>query len=61
MAKDPEWVFEKAIELTAATMAGRAGQGQGAEYVAEVFRAAHEALKEASEGLPGKPRPGFGG
>jgi hypothetical protein len=59
MAKDPEWVFEKAIELTAATMAGRAGQGQPAEYIADVFRAAHGALKEASEGLTDRRKPGF--
>jgi hypothetical protein len=59
MAKDPEWVFEKAIELTAATMAGRAGQGQPAEYVAQVLKAAHAALKEAAEGLTDKQRPGF--
>jgi hypothetical protein len=59
MAKDPDWVLEKAIDLTTATMAGRAGQGQPAEYVGEVLRAAHAALKEASEDMPDKPRPGF--
>jgi hypothetical protein len=60
MAKDPEWVFEKAIELTAAAMAGRAGEGQPADHIAAVFKAAHGALTEASEGLSEKPRPGFG-
>ena len=59
MARDPDWVLEKAIELTAATMAGRAGQGQPAEYIADVFKAAHGALKEAAEGLSDKRRPGF--
>ena len=59
MAKDADWVFEKAIELTAATMAGRAGAGQPAEYIGDVFRAAHAALKDAAEGLSDKQRPGF--
>jgi hypothetical protein len=40
-------------------MAGRAGQGQPAEYIADVFRAAHGALKEASEGLTDRRKPGF--
>ena len=61
MAKDPEWVFEKAIDLTAATMAGRAGQGQGADFASAVFKEVYATLKEASEGLPDKTRPGFGG
>lgn len=61
MAKDPEWVFEKAIELTAATMAGRAGQGQGPEFASAVFKEVYGTLREASEGLPEKSRPGFSG
>ncbi len=61
MAKDSEWVFEKAIELTAATMAGRAGQGQGPEFVSAVFKEVYGMLTEVSEGLTEKSRPGFGG
>jgi hypothetical protein len=59
MAKDPDWVLEKAIELTGAAMAGRAGEGQPADHIAAVFKAAHAALKEASEQLADRPRPGF--
>ncbi|MCA1727109.1 MAG: hypothetical protein LC722_05495 [Actinobacteria bacterium] len=60
MAKDPEWVFEKAIELTAASMAGRSGAGQPPEFVSSVFKEIYATLKEASAELPGKSKPGFG-
>jgi hypothetical protein len=60
MPKDPDWIFEKAIELTAATMGGRAGQGQGPEFASQVFREIWGTLKDASTELPEKTRPGFG-
>jgi hypothetical protein len=59
MPKDAEWVFEKAIDLTAATMGGRAGQGQGPEFASQVFRELWSTLKDASQELGDKARPGF--
>lgn len=59
MTKDPEWIFEKAIDLTAATMGGRAGQDKGPEFAAQVFEEVYSALKKAAGDLPGKQRPGF--
>ena len=59
MPKEPEWVFEKALDLTAAAMGGRAGQGQAPEFVAQVFREIWSTLKEAAEELPDRTKPGF--
>ena len=59
MAKDPEWIFEKSIDLTAAAMAGRAGEGQGPEFTAQVFKEVWATLKDAAAELPDRNRPGF--
>ena len=59
MPKEPEWVFEKAIDLTAATMGGRAGQGQSPEFASQVFKEIWSTLKEAAEELPERSKPGF--
>jgi hypothetical protein len=62
MAKEMDWqLFEKAIDLTAAALRGTMGgeNSQPPEYAADVFKAIWEALKEAAEQLPEKPRAGI--
>ena len=61
MAREIDWqLLEKAIDLTAAALQGNMGGGLPApEFAAEVFKAVWEALKEAAEQLPEKPRAGI--
>lgn len=59
MAKDIDWIFEKSIDLTAATMGGRAGAGQGPEFASQVFKEIYATLKDTSQELPEKTKPGF--
>ena len=61
MAREIDWqLLEKAIDLTAAALRGNMGGGLPApEFAAEVFKAVWEALKEAAEQLPEKPRAGI--
>lgn len=62
MAREIDWqLFEKATDITAAALRGALGgeNSQPPTYAGEVFRAVWEALKEAAEDLPEKPRAGF--
>lgn len=54
-------LFEKAIEVTATALRGAMG-GQGSQppgYAADLFREVWKALKEASEDMPERAKPGF--
>jgi hypothetical protein len=57
MSRESDWaVFEKAVELTASAVRGALG-GQGsqpASFVADVFREAYAALKQATDEMPDK-------
>jgi hypothetical protein len=57
MSRETEWaVFEKACEITASAVRGamNGSDGQQAEFVAEVFRSVHGALKQAADEMPNK-------
>jgi hypothetical protein len=62
VAREIDWaLFEKAVELTASAVRGTVG-GAGSQppsFVADVFKEVWAALKEASEDLAEKGRPGF--
>ena len=62
MAREIDWqLFEKAADITASALRGAMGGGesQPADYAGKVFKAVWDALKEAAEDLPEKPRAGF--
>lgn len=62
MANEIDWqLFEKAIDLTASALRGAMGgeKSQPPQYAGEVFKAVWSALKEASQDLPQRGRPGF--
>ncbi|HYU57323.1 MAG TPA: hypothetical protein VEO00_04650 [Actinomycetota bacterium] len=59
MPKDLDWIFEKSLDLTAATMGGRAGAGRAPEFAAQVFKEIYATLKDAAQELPAKSKPGF--
>jgi hypothetical protein len=62
MGKEFDWqLFEKAIDLTGSALRGAMGgeNSQPPQYAGEVFKAVWTALKEASQDLPEKGRPGF--
>jgi hypothetical protein len=57
MSRESDWaVFEKACEITASAVRGTmsGADGQQASFVADVFRAVHEALKTAADEMPNK-------
>ena len=62
MAREMEYqLFEKACDLTASALRGAMG-GEGSQpptYAGEVFRSIWDALKDAAQELPDKPRAGF--
>ena len=62
MAREIDWtLLEKAADLTASAVRGAMGgqDSQPPSYAAEVFREIWNALKEASQELPGPTRAGF--
>ena len=62
MTRELDWVlFEKAVDITASAVRGTLGgeNSQPPKFAAEVFREVWAALKEASEDLPERGRPGF--
>jgi hypothetical protein len=54
-------LFDKAIEMTATALRGAMGgqDSQPASYAGDLFREIWSALKEASQDLPERTRPGF--
>jgi hypothetical protein len=54
-------LFDKAIEMTATALRGAMGgeNSQPPTYAADLFREIWGALKEASQELPDRPKPGF--
>jgi hypothetical protein len=57
MSRETDWhVFEKACEITASAVRGTMTglDGQQAGFVGDVFRATYEALKKATDEMPGK-------
>jgi hypothetical protein len=51
MSRDTDWhVFDKACEITAMASRGSAATAKP-EQVAEIFRAIHEALREAANAM----------
>ncbi len=62
MAREMDWaLFEKAVDITTSAVRGTLGgeNSQPPKFAAEVFREVWAALKEASEDLPERGRPGF--
>jgi hypothetical protein len=62
VAREIDWaLFEKAVDITASALRGTMGteNGQPPKYAGDVFREVWSALKEASEDLQIKGRPGF--
>jgi hypothetical protein len=62
MAREIDWaLFEKAVELSSAALRGALGgeNSQPPKFAADVFREVWGALKEASQDMPGKAKPGF--
>ena len=60
--REIDWqLFEKAIDLTGSALRGAMGgeKSQPPQYAGEVFKAVWNALKEASQDLQEKSRPGF--
>jgi hypothetical protein len=59
LPREIDWqLFEKATDITASALRGSMGgeSSQPPTYAGEVFQAVWEALKEAAEDLPDKPR-----
>jgi hypothetical protein len=54
-------LFDKAIEVTATALRGAMGgaDSQPPSYAGDLFREVWSALKEASQDLPERTRPGF--
>jgi len=62
MTRELDWVlFEKAVDITTSAVRGTLGgeNSQPPKFAADVFREVWAALKEASEDLPERGRPGF--
>jgi hypothetical protein len=62
MGREIDWaLFEKAVELTAASVRGGMGgeKSQPPKFAADVFTEVWGALKKASEDLPQRGVPGF--
>ncbi len=62
MAREIDWaLFEKAVEITASAVRGTMGaeSSRPPAYVGDVFREVWGALKEASQDIPERNRPGF--
>jgi len=62
MPREMDWaLFEKAVDITTSAVRGTLGgeNSQPPKFAAEVFREVWAALKEASEDLPERGRPGF--
>jgi len=59
MARETEWhVFDKACEITAMAARGTAGEVSAAQ-VADIFRAVHDALREAADAIDATKPAGF--
>jgi len=57
MSRESDWaVFEKACEITASAVRGTmsGADGQQASFVADVFRAVHDALMTVADEMPNK-------
>ena len=62
MTRELDWVlFEKAVDITASAVRGTMGgeNSQPPKFAAEVFQEVWAAMKQASEDLPERGRPGF--
>ena len=62
MAREIDWaLFEKAVDITASALRGTMGadSSQPPKFAGDVFREVWSALKEASQDLQTKGRPGF--
>ena len=62
MAREMDWaLFEKAVDITASAVRGTMGgeNSQPPKFAADVFREVWAAMKQASEDLPERGRPGF--
>ncbi|MGH2530051.1 MAG: hypothetical protein ACRDH0_12085 [Actinomycetota bacterium] len=62
MAREMDWaLFEKAVDITASAVRGTLGgeNSQPPKFAADVFREVWAAVKQASEDLPERGRPGF--
>ncbi|HKZ76484.1 MAG TPA: hypothetical protein VJ259_07445 [Actinomycetota bacterium] len=62
MTRELDWVlFEKAVDITASAVRGTLGgeNSQPPKFAADVFREVWAAMKQASEDLPERGRPGF--
>ena len=62
MAREMDWaLFEKAVDITASAVRGTLGgeNSQPPKFAADVFREVWAAMKQASEDLPERGRPGF--
>lgn len=62
MARELDWaLFEKAVELSASAVRGALGgeSSQPPRFAADVFREVWAAMKEASQEISEKGRPGF--
>ncbi|MGH2659689.1 MAG: hypothetical protein ACRDHS_08485 [Actinomycetota bacterium] len=62
MAREMDWaLFEKAVDITVSAVRGTLGgeNSQPPKFAADVFREVWAAVKQASEDLPERGRPGF--
>ena len=62
MAREMDWaLFEKAVDITTSAVRGTLGgeNSQPPKFAADVFREVWAAVKQASEDLPERGRPGF--
>jgi hypothetical protein len=62
VVREIDWaLFEKAVDITASALRGTMGteNSQPPKYAGDVFREVWTALKEASQDLQNKGRPGF--
>jgi hypothetical protein len=62
MAREYDWaLFEKAVEITASAVRGTLGRedSKPPSFAGEVFKEVWGALKEASDDLPDRGKPGF--
>jgi hypothetical protein len=62
VVREIDWaLFEKAVDITASALRGTMGSenSQPPKFAGDVFREVWTALKEASQDLQNKGRPGF--